>query len=158
MFKLLPTLVFSLLIGFLCAQQSAGVFVLLAILFLVPWLAYSAYLIWRKPLVRISQLLKICIWCVVFTGVFATHEYYRIKSREAANVVASAITSYRSKNGEFPVRLTDAGVQLPKHGGQWRLYYAFGSKEPSLSYPSTFDPFDSYTYDFAGSKWAFYPD
>lgn len=160
MFKFVPTLICSLLVGFLCVQRSAGFFVVLVILFLVPWLAYSGYLIWRKPLVRISQLLKICIWCIVITVVFATHEYYRIRSRDAANAVASAIVSYRIKGGAFPARLTDAGVQLPKHGGQWRISYAYGYgyKEPFLSYPSTFNPFDSYSYDFAKSQWVFYAD
>jgi hypothetical protein len=156
--KLLPTICCSILIGLWCAQKGAGFFLYLVIPFLFGWLIYCAYLFLRKPSERISQLLKIGVWCFVLAGVFITHEHYRTKSREAADSVASAVSAYHIKNGAFPPSLVDARVNLSNRGGPWRIIYLFRSKDPSLLYPSTFSSFDKYHYDFAKSEWVFLPD
>jgi hypothetical protein len=156
--KLLPTLLSSLVVGLFCAQKSAGFFLYLAIPFLFGWLIYCVYFLWNRPSERISQLLKIGIWCFTLTTVFAVHQYYRMKSRQAADLVVNAVSTYHKKNGVFPSRLIDAGINLPSRGGDWRILYNLKSKEPFLFYPSTFDPFDKYFYNFTKSKWEFHPD
>ncbi len=158
MLKLMPVVISSLVIGFLCAQKSIGFILYLVIPAIFIWLIYSSYLLRRNPSERISLLLKFGIWCLSLTIVFCMHHYYRIKSREVADSVAIAVSVYYKTNGVYPLSLANAGINLHGRGGAWRITYGLISEKPFLSYPSTFDPFDKYVYNFVESKWEFYPD
>jgi hypothetical protein len=124
------------------------------------WLAYNAYVIWRRPEKRRIQLLQISIVLATGVAIAALHWYYAASARAAGNYALSLVNTYKALHGVYPDSLEDAGWKQGAYGGRWRVtYQGYGeTKDPMLMYPATWIIFDMYDYDFKTKKWTYLAD
>ncbi|MGY3265515.1 hypothetical protein [Lysobacter sp. HA35] len=151
----LSTLVACAIAALLMGQAHAGMFLFFVTPMVFIWAVVNAYLAWREPLSRRHRATRVAIWAVTLASLFATHTYYKHAARLAGQAAANAVTAYRQANGAYPPSLKAVGRPLDP---QWRVGYVLGEKGPFLFYPSTFVPFDIYSYNFEHSTWEYQPD
>lgn len=157
---LIPILVACAALVFSCAGVGGAFLVVAAIPFLGIWLLYSAYIIWRKPEKRRTQLTRLGILAVTLIGIAAVHFYYYTSARAAGNYAERLVSAYKAVHGTYPDTLEDAGWRLGAYGGRWRIVYKGNgaNKDPILMYPATWVIFDMYDYDFRTRQWVYLPD
>ncbi len=151
----LPTIVACALVSVLTGQVHTGMFLFFVVPLVSIWALISAYLAWRDPATRQQRGIRFSIWAVTLVALFATHAYYRHAARLAGQTAANAIAAYRLANGSYPPSLQAAGIPPDP---RWRVGYVLAKDGPFLFYPSTFVPFDIYSYNFERGAWEYRPD
>ena len=151
----LSTLVACGLVALLTAQVHAGMFLIFVVPMVLVWALANAYLAWRQSSTRRERGLRFAMWVVTIAGLFATHAYYKQAARSAGQAAANAVSAYRLATGAYPPSLQAAGVPPDP---RWRVGYILAKDGPYLFYPSTFVPFDTYSYSFERGTWEYQPD
>jgi len=132
-------------------------------LFFVPFIAvsvvFSGIAAVRRPEKRRLALVRIVVWLVVVPApVGAAHMYWYRAARTDADKAVSAVVDFKKQTGAWPKSLQEAGIDDPNFGRRWMLGYLLNGNRPFIVYTSTFEIFDSYTYDFDRQRWDFNPD
>lgn len=123
--------------------------------FVVPWSVYSIQRsIWR-PQERGLRLFKVGVW-VSLLGIAALVHVYRHTSTQAnVDQIATAINKYIDLNGTCPAELAQVGYSTEAlhaaAGGRSAYHCADGN--PALVYASTYQVFETETYDFQKRVW-----
>lgn len=60
-----------------------------------------------------------------------------------------AVLQYQTKQGTYPSKLEETGIDAEKLRKRWRLQYWMDNGRPMLMYSDTFAPFSAHGYDFA---------
>lgn len=152
---LVSTILACALVAVLTAPVHAGMFLFFVVPIVCIWALVNAYLAWREPSTRRRRGMHVAIWAITLAGLFATHAYYKHVARGAAQSAAAAVTAYRITNGSYPPTLQAAGIPPDQ---RWRVGYVLAKDGPFLFYPSTFVPFDIYSYNFERGTWEYQPD
>lgn len=129
-------------------------FNVVALPFLVIWLVYSAFIIWRRPPRRREQSVKIAIWVVAVVLIFQLGAYLEASARSDAEQVLTKVLQYRSQHGLYPSDLRKVGLDDAEAKRRRKLFYGVNErKEPVLFYASTYNPLDKYWYNFTSGQW-----
>ena len=125
-----------------------------ALPFLVIWLVYSVFIIWRHPPRRREQSVKIAIWVVAVVLIFQLGAYLEASARSNAEQVLTKVLQYRSQHGLYPSDLRKVGLDDAEEKRRRMLFYGVNErKEPFLVYASIYNPLDKYGYNFTSGQW-----
>lgn len=141
------------------SQRYAGFMLIFWALLLLPWLAYSAYVVASKPAHRSNQLARISVWVVCGAVVVVAHLVWYVSSRRNADEIVEVVQSYMRVHGRCAQTLEDLGTtkeQLRAKVGVSHYYCDAG--KPRFFYGDTFVAFDKYWYDFDRGVWEHKPD
>lgn len=158
-YKFYETLLSATLLCLICSQRYAGFLLLIFTPFLLVWLLFSLYIVYKKPELKKWQLGRIGIWITCILIVLGMHKYYEINARKNANDVIDLIERYRSEHGNYPKNYMDIGMDQQKLRDKCGIFCFFShEKEAQLTYAGTFIIHSFYTYDFNTKKWEFLDD
>jgi hypothetical protein len=148
------TLLAAALVMFSLAQPHAGFMLIFLAIPLLPWTAYSVYIMVAKPLKRCVQAQKLAIWMLVCCSVIGIHYARHLAAKTRAQDVVSAIEAYSSIHGYFPQTIDAVGM-TEKELRVKLSYAAYGLHEgkPYFFYASTYVPFEQEAYNFETKKW-----
>jgi hypothetical protein len=160
-----PTLRSALIVPAIVAwslsmQSMGGLFVFVG-LFVVIYLPFGAYGYFRHPLRRRQLLAKWLAWVLAISVGGAVQWWRHDQARHRADRVVLAIEDFHQANGHYPASLMAIGIDDVSRRQELPVpsYYHLGDDGvPSLFYRSTFNGFDTFSYDFSQRQWIFYPD
>ncbi|MFZ6653943.1 hypothetical protein [Undibacterium sp. TJN19] len=135
-------------------QRHFGFALILVMLFWLPWLFYSIYIMGRHPPQRTLRGAKIAIWLTGFAIIIAGHIWMASVARQYANQAVASIEQYRQEKGHYPPDSATAGLSrqwLRKHLGT--TAYGINEGKPYFVYASTYIVFDLESYDFSNGQW-----
>ena len=139
-------------------RMHAGFMALMMLPFLAIWCLSCAWTMWRQPGRRRQQTIKLLMWGAALGIVAAVHLYYAHAARQDAGRALAAITEYRIRHKAYPATLAQAGLDQAALKKRWMLSYVLDAGRPQLVYAVTFTAFETWSYDFATSKWVYRPD
>lgn len=151
-------LIAAVLLLALCIPMHAGFMLIFAAPLTAVWIIYSVVVAVRTPARLRPQVVKALVLAGAFSVIAFAHLYYAHAARTAAQQVADAVMSFKAREGRYPDRAAEAGVDEVELGRKWMLHYRQASGKPSLMYATTFTPFETYDYDFETSTWMYHPD
>ena len=147
---LIPCLLFCALSVLLLAQKHAGFMLYLLLPIMLVYLLLSAWRIRKQPQ-RLPELpLKMLLCLTSISAIAMVHMHYHQQARAQANRVVAAIIAYQQSHGAYPASLQAAHIQVTPSA---RIYYHLREQQPSLFYPTTFTPFETYDYQFDSQQW-----
>lgn len=127
-------------------------------LYLVPRFIYIAALSLKRPAERRQRLAQVALWLTAIAIVAIAQQYHAHAARQAAEAVLMQARDYRVRKGVWPKKPEDMGLDPAALKRGYRVLYAAVNNDPFLMYPSTWNGFDKYYYDFRQQTWAFHPD
>lgn len=131
------------------------------VIFAIPviiWFIYSIFVICIKPEKRKYQIVKMSIWTLVASIIFATHWYHSEVARHSAEDIVVSLKQYKIEHGAYPSSLNLIGQDSQQLKKELMLHYWLNDGKPTLIYASTLNPFDKFYYDFQTNSWIFQPD
>lgn len=152
--------IFTCILLFLLASRAGTGFMLfLATPFIVIYMIYSIFIIFRAREKRKPQIIKGIILTSCLLLIFGLHEYYGYASRLDANEVATNISEYSRQHSRYPATLTELGLNKDDLKSRFDLMYnLMNDGQPFLVYSDTWNAFNKYFYDFKKKEWQFIPD
>ena len=121
---------------------------------LVPWLAFSAWVIATKPQRRLLQTAKVILWLSSVLVIVAVHWYVASVTRANAQHIADAILEYSRTHGEYPPNLQAIAVTQAKLKAEVGLGgYVLRDGKPLFFYATPYIPFETDHYDFERRSW-----
>lgn len=155
--KIYSAMILSVIAVLTIGQAHAGFLVVLLMLPLTIWLAWSAYVIVRHPYARLAQSAAILVWAVAL-GLLAGAHYARHSFvRDDADSVVREIRRYMADYGRCPQQLETLGYKrsdLIERLGE-NFTYACEGRKPRLAYVATFTIFDTFEFDFDAGRWRY---
>jgi hypothetical protein len=145
------------LVALFTVQCYAGFFLFFVAIVWAFGLLLCVISFFRNRLLFPVKAVKLTMWLVTMLVVVSIHWYYAVDARRVANFCALSIEHYRNAHGAYPTSLKAASLDERK-ARQLRLGYVLDVEGPNLFYPSTFNGFDTYFYDFRSRTWEFHPD
>ena len=153
--KIYSAIILAVIVVLTVGQAHAGFLVLVLALPLFVWLAWSIFVIVRRPYVRLAQGICIVVWMVALLLVFAAHLLRHEVVRSDANQVVREIRRHMADYGRCPHQLSVLGYK--QHDLIDRLGENYGysceNRKPKFFYIATFTIFDTFEYDFEESNW-----
>jgi hypothetical protein len=155
--KIYSAIIIAVLAVLTVGQAHAGFLVLVLALPISVWLAWSAYIIVRRPYARLSQVICVAVWLAAFLLVFAAHLLRHEVVRSDANQVVREIRRHMADYGRCPHQLSVLGFKhqdLTDRLGE-NFGYSCENRKPKFFYVATFTIFDTFEYDFEQSNWRY---
>ena len=148
---LLQTAIAAIVLGALFSMKMAAVGLAYVAIFLIFWLPYSLYVVFRRPDKRKVQLYKIGIWFLMIAIVLAIHQVRKLVTRNYADSVVLKIEQFHQKQGRYPDSLEEVGISRAELKD--KLDMPHYSNKPQLYYADTVMIFHLWTYDFGNQSW-----
>ena len=147
-------------LALLLSQRHFGFLLVLEAIVLVPWLAYSAYIIAVKAERRSDQLAVVLIWLMSVAVVVSVHVFLAYKTRRNADEVVQLVKNYLGNYGRCASTLEALGLSKEVLRAKVGIsYYGCDVQgKPSFSYAVTYVLFEKYLYDFDEGMWRYIPD
>jgi hypothetical protein len=149
------TIAACILVTLLASQRHAG-FILIYVLpfFLMPWFAYSGYVVVRRKETRKLQIVKLMAWLIGVSVASCIQAYMYFSTKNDAAQLSAAVESYIAAKGKCPETIQDVGFQMTEDRMHRRLAsYDCIDGVPNIWYYSTFVAFDMEEYDFSNHRW-----
>jgi hypothetical protein len=144
---------------YLTCHPHGGLFVLGLLPFFACFWLYDLIFLVRRPEGRIRRTERLVTWMLAFGVAGAVNLYWSWDARAYANKVVGAVVNYRARSGTWPTDLENVGISQATAVRKWMLVYAVDERgRPGLIYPSPWDGFDTYSYDFDTGHWNFWAD
>jgi len=159
------TLISCCIVGWYGLQPGFGVIAFVVIAGIVLCSSFVLHTAVKRRDRKFPALIRLGCWCAVAMLLLCYHTFLARQMEVDAADISSRIEAYAVQHGgEYPNRLEDVGVSSPgkcfvclHYDGHLRI--ADGSTtRPFLFYPSTWDVFDKFVYNFASHRWEFLPD
>lgn len=157
--QIYTTLLLATLFAVAGSQRNAGGIVALAVLALLGWVPWSAYVILRKPGLRASQLARLSIWLVAVAVAAGMNHMHQETMRKDADDIVAAIDRYVAVHRDCPETLDEIGISRDELTDMLGYSgYACVKGRPMLFYASPGFGFAKYRYDFATHAWIYIAD
>ncbi len=158
--KLYLSLLKAIFVAFLFSQRHMGIAVVFLLLALLFWIPYSFYTMFRRPDIRYTQLSSVSIWVVAFAVIVGDHYHLHKTTRQNANKIAMAITHFSDTHGHYPATLDEMGITHDHLVEKLGLsgYFLRDNGRPDFYYAVTFTVFDTYKYNFSEKTWVYDAD
>jgi hypothetical protein len=141
-----------------CTPHGGFIAFVLVPFFACAWLI-DLIVMFRRPEQRARRAERVLTWVLAFCVTGAVNLYWFHESRTYANNVASAVLTYRARNGSYPTDLQQTGIRPERAFQKWMLVYGVTADgKPGLSYAVPYIGFDMYDYDFETGRWQYLPD
>ncbi|MBI5108717.1 MAG: hypothetical protein HZA62_08205 [Rhodocyclales bacterium] len=153
--KINSAIIVAVLTVLTVGQAHAAFLLVVLALPISAWLAWSVYIIVRRPYARLAQIICIFVWMVAFLLVFAAHFTRHELVRSDANQVVREIRRHIADYGRCPPQLLALGYKqqdLIDRLGE-NFGYSCENRKPRFFYVATFTIFDTFEYDFEQSTW-----
>jgi len=145
----------------LCYCGQFGMFLILPLVIVTPWLVLNLIQAARYPAQRRARLIRCVMWIVTLSALIGWHDYRAQKREALASDTARRVEAFRSAHERYPT-IEDLGWSRQT---AWRagILYLYDPKDaenpqPLLGYVSEWDPFDRYFYRFDTRTWEFHAD
>lgn len=151
---ILKTVILCFVVLFLTFPRHGGFILIFFLLFLIPSIIKSLYIIFVKHQEKKLRAIQISLWVVSCVVVAAHHIYLHKTTRVYANSVSNSIEQFYSQKGVYPSSIEEVGIKkesLRKH----KMYYSRDNQGPNLMYAATWIVFDTYYFDFKSKTWKY---
>ena len=151
---LATTFITAFIVTLLLSQRHMGFAVAFEVMILLPWLAWSAWIMATQRARRRVQAAKSLIWVASVALIVGIHAWRAHQTREDAQRVVDAVLAYRAAHGAYPQSTEAIGYTKD----QLKSMIGFGgyfveSGKPFFFYASTYVPFETEHYDFETNTW-----
>jgi hypothetical protein len=153
--KIYSAIVFAEIVVLTVGQAHAGFLFVLLVLPLSLWLAWSAFVIIKRPFARLAQFICVLVWLVSVSLIAAAHFVRHNQTRSDANRIVAAIARYVGDSGRCPPSLESIGFKraIVEESLGSNVKFDCVDRKPKFAYLATFTIFDTYDYDFERNKW-----
>lgn len=138
-------------------QAHAGFLVILIALPLAIWLAWSLFVIVRRPYARVAQIVSVLVWMLAAALVVAAHYIRHEVARVEANRIVAAIERFGRDSGRCPPSFESIGFKraaVEEDLGA-NVTFACVDRKPKFAYVATFTILDTFEYDFDQDVWKY---
>ncbi len=157
--QLSPSLVLAFLTGAFLSIQGFGFMVFFVIVpqaVVTPFRLYGAI---RRPDERQLNIGRVIVWLATIIAIYAIHHVRDAAYRKNADEIVARIDAYTTSHKKCPTTVADIGISRAEmrdklgHDG----YLCDGGRQ-YFFYPSSFDAFATWSYDFKTREWHYHPD
>ncbi len=155
--KIYSAIVLAVIVVLTVGQAHAGFLFVLLVLPLSLWLAWSVFVIIRRPFARLAQFICVLVWLVSISLIVAAHFVRHNETRSDANRIVAAIERFAGDSGRCPPSLESLGFKRAVVEEALGSNYTFAcvDRKPKFSYVATFTIFDTFEYDFDRDSWKY---
>ena len=155
--KIYSTTAIATLMALIVGQAKAAFLLVVLILPLSVWLAYSIYVTLRQPYARLAQIICVAVWVGALGIVLLIHYVRHESARADADEIVKAIVESTTAHKHCPVDLSNLVVQRPQLSERLRADFVYSciNGKPRFFYSATFTVFDTYEYDFHDQTWRY---
>lgn len=153
--KMYSATAMATLMALIVGQAKAAFLLVVLILPLSVWLAYSLYVILRQPYARLAQIICIGLWSGAVVLVLLIHYIRHENARRDADEIVKAIVRSTAANKRCPADMSSLIIQRPQLSKRMRADFSYSciNGKPRFFYGATFTVFDTYEYDFRTRAW-----
>jgi hypothetical protein len=155
--KIYSSIVLAVIVVLTVGQAHAGFLFVLLVLPLSSWLAWSAFVIIKRPFARLAQFICVLVWLASISLIVAAHFVRHNETRSDANRIVAAIERFAGDSGRCPPSLESIGFKRAIVEESLGSNFTFGcvDRKPKFSYVATFTIFDTFDYDFDRDIWKY---
>ncbi len=142
------------IIVFFSIQVHGALFAFISAPFALIYLVICLFNLFLKKKPRKEIGFKLLIIIISYVVIAAVHVVRFQDARSHADFVLMKIEAFHAIHGQYPANSLEAGLNDEALRKQ-RLFYGNAQGSPTLFYPATQMPFDTYSFNFKNSQWEY---